>query len=1009
MAGRGVVIAFQGEHGAYSEAAARKLFSGLGEAAAGIQYLGMPQFADVFDSVQKGSAMYGMVPVENTLGGSIHANYDLILKCPDLHVVAELDFQVQHCLIGPPSTSRNEIRCVMSHWQALAQCDGYLRAWGVETQVAFDTAGSAKMIKEQGLRNHAAIASELAAETYGLEVLAKGIQDIQYNHTRFLLLSREACAVTTAQQGVKTTVIFWAPHTPGALHRAVAAFFLRNLAICKTESRPVPPQHWRELKGQLTTSGELLETKYHYIFYLDVLAHAESEAMRNALDQVREFSPFVRTIGPYPTGGTLTEDVIFKTKAVMPLPSSTPKTKHEGLRIGIFGFGKFGQYLGKRLADQHRVFVTSILPEEGKRASSLGCTWVDWETATATMLSTLSVDILVISTAMTCFEEVVKKIATDEEVLREARPLVVDVLSVKSYPKEVLLRHLPKECDILCTHPMFGPESGKHGWNGLPFVFEMVRSEQNYGRMGKFLAIFEAAGCRMEAMQCEEHDKLTAASQFITHLTGRLLDELKCSSTPIDTVGYQNLCLIADHVCKDSFDLFYGLFKYNENSKEQLNLLKQGILSVEQQLMERKRQEDRGELQNEEASASSIVFSSTVRRVKESTTCQIFSQAKQLIEEGKQVNKSACLGEPGYPPPPVVITAIEEAAAKGQTRYTVVQGDIDLRKLICADIRKQTGVEYKPENVLVSCGAQQAIYQALLAICEEDDDVVIPTPTWVSYPDMVQLVRASPLLVETTFENDYILQPEALEKALNSSDKIRAIILQNPSNPTGAVIPQNILAGLAEVLRRPEFAHIYVIADEIYSRLVHDTPFVSFASLPGMQRRTIMINGFSKAYAMTGLRLGYMAADHKAVASAALKLQGQITSCASSIVQKAGIAVLREEQAVEEWLSERKRELRANRDLTLSRLRAISGVRCCTPQGAFYVLADISAVLKKGSVKTSEGFCQHLLKEHLVALVPGEAFHAPGTVRISYACSRSELEAALDGFAACVSALGAML
>lgn len=1000
--------AFQGEPGAYSEAAAIQLFSGaLGEAATScFRFQGLHSFSDVFDAVQKGSAMYGMIPVENTIGGSIHANYDLMLRCSDLHVVAELDFHVKHCLIGPPGTTRNDIRLVMSHWQALAQCDGYLRAWGVQTKVAFDTAGSAKMVKEQGLKDTAAIASELAASTYGLEVLARNIQDIQFNHTRFLLLSREPCSVPRdpgkADSNVKTTVIFWAPHIPGALFKCVSTFALRDIGIIKTESRPVPPQHWKELEQLLPESSDPgSKAKYNYIFYVDVSAHAESEAMKNALDHLRELTPFVRTLGPYPTGGTLTLDVALRTRAVMPPPAAILQEKKDGMKIGIFGFGKFGQYLSRRLLEHHQVYVTSIEPELSPSATEMGCVWVPWSQAAQDMLLSYRVEVLVIATSMLAFEETVSRLPA--AVLQQTKPLVVDVLSVKSYPKQVLLTHIPQECDILCSHPMFGPESGRNGWHGLPFVFDIVRTS-NWDRTQQFLSIFELGGCRMVSMTSEEHDKQTAASQFITHLTGRVLAEHGVEPTPIDTVGYQNLCLIAEHVCKDSFDLFYGLFKYNPNSMQQLCLFKRGIADVERQLQQRCKVESTGEAST--SSTSALSLSSMIGRISESKTAQIQALSKQMQDEGQKVNGALCVGEPGYAPPPEVLAALKEAPLNGHTKYTVVQGDIELRRAICEDLRQRKGVEYTPEQILVSCGGKQAIYQALLAVCDEGDEVLVPTPCWVSYHDIARLCRATPVPVETLASDGYVLRAGSLAAALEASGPLcKVVVLCNPSNPTGALIPAAELNEIAEVLRRPEFSHVYVLADEIYERIVYDADHVCFAALPGMKRRTLLINGFSKGYAMTGLRLGYLAAAHDGVAAAALKLQGQITSCASSVVQRAALAALRGGASVEDWLQARLKELRQKRDLIVSHLRKLPGIDCPTPEGAFYVFPDLSKLFARhgAKVKSSEEFCCVLLREHKVALVPGEAFHAPNTVRFSYACNMEDLEAALDAFAACVA------
>lgn len=567
------------------------------------------------------------------------------------------------------------------------------------------------------------------------------------------------------------------------------------------------------------------------------------------------------------------------------------------------------------------------------------------------------------------------------------------------------MEHLPQECDVLCTHPMFGPNSGKNGWQGLPFVFEFVRAQQ-WDRAQRVLAFFEGAGCRMVSMTGEDHDKQSAASQFITHLTGRLLAAHGCEETPIDTVGYKNLCNISDLTCSDSFDLFYGLFKYNPNAQDQLDLIKRGIADVEQQL--------RGQLAAEWAAPKvgeglgPLHMSSMVARIPESKSAQIIALSKQLQAEGFAVNAALCVGEPSYAPPPEVSKALRDSPHAGHTKYTVVQGDSKLREAICRDLQERKGITYKPNQIIVSNGGRQSVYQALLAVCEEGDEVLVPQPCRSSYHDIAQMCRATPVPIATEASDGYLLQPGPLAAALQASaSRCRCLILCNPCNPTGAAIPPSTLQAIAEVLRRPEFAHVYVLADETYERIVYDTEHLCFASLPGMQERTLLVNSFSKTYAMTGLRLGYLAAGSARAAVAVGKLQGQISSCASSVSQQAGLVALGGGAAIEEWVNARVSDLRRNRDFVLGKLRALPGVECATPQGAVYVLPDISKALQsEGSgVKTSEEFCVLLLEKHKVALVPGEAFHAPGTVRLSYACAMPDLEAAMDAFAKCLSDL----
>lgn len=389
-----------------------------------------------------------------------------------------------------------------------------------------------------------------------------------------------------------------------------------------------------------------------------------------------------------------------------------------------------------------------------------------------------------------------------------------------------------------------------------------------------------------------------------------------------------------------------------------------------------------------------------------SKTAEIQALSTKLKQEGKKINSALCIGEPDYDPPLQVLNAVAEAAEKKITRYTVVQGDLELRKAICTYLKDKKSVEYAPEQICVSNGGKQSIYQAFMSILDEGDEVLVPTPCWVSYMDIARLCRAVPVPVETRAEEGYMLKPEALEAALKKSgDKCKILVLCSPNNPTGAVLSKAALEALAALLRRPEYEHVYVLSDEIYEQLVFDTPHVNFASLEGMKERTLLIGGFAKGWAMTGFRLGYLAAPMPA-ASAAIKLQSQITSCACSLSQHAGIAALRE--VPEEWYANNVKDLREKRDFVVGKLQAIPGITCVVPQGAFYVLPDLSACLGPGAkVASGDEFCKVLLQEYNVALVPGGAFEAPMAFRISYAATKENLTHAMNAIVECVAAVRA--
>lgn len=397
---------------------------------------------------------------------------------------------------------------------------------------------------------------------------------------------------------------------------------------------------------------------------------------------------------------------------------------------------------------------------------------------------------------------------------------------------------------------------------------------------------------------------------------------------------------------------------------------------------------------------SDIQVNPLVASVKPSKTVEVFGVVKQLQSEGVEVT-SLCVGEPDFPPPRAVLEATTTAVTGGDTRYTAVTGTADLRKAIADDLAKRKGTVYDPlTEIVVGNGAKQSVYQSVLAVCGTEDAVLIPTPYWPSYPEMVALAGAQVVEVEATADTGYLMTPQQLRETLEANPNIKLLMLCNPSNPTGGVYSRTDLEGLAEVLK--DYPQVAVLADEIYERLVYpptdgsDLPkddwCPSFASIPGMFDRTMTINGFSKAYAMTGYRLGYVAAPAK-LAKAVTTLQSQITSCAGSLSQAAGVAALT--RVDESWLDDNAQVMQEKRDYVLEALSQMPHVKLpLPPRGAFYVLPDLSRAPKYNGDDTQ--LCLDLLQEEKLALVPGSSFGAPGCVRISYATSKEELGVAMD-------------
>jgi len=387
------------------------------------------------------------------------------------------------------------------------------------------------------------------------------------------------------------------------------------------------------------------------------------------------------------------------------------------------------------------------------------------------------------------------------------------------------------------------------------------------------------------------------------------------------------------------------------------------------------------------------MISKRASQIAPSETLKITGRAKELQRAGKPVI-SLSAGEPDFHTPRHICEAAIKAINDGFHGYTANPGTPELRQAIIDKLKRDNGLEYEASQIVVSNGAKQSVGFSCLALIDEGDEVIIPAPYWVSYPQMVKLAGGTPVAVSSKFENNYKLTPDQLEGAI--TDKTKALILCSPSNPTGSCYTAEELSGLADVLRK--HPNIVVISDEIYEYIVFDQKHVGIGQVaPDLKDRLVVINGFSKGFAMTGWRLGYLAAP-QAIASAVAKIQSQETSAPSSISQKAGEAAythsLEEVHAMRDAFKER-------RDFIVDYLNNLDGVSCFKPGGAFYVFPDISAYLNKKtqdgkSIETSTDLCMYLLEEHNIALVPGDAFGEPNGVRISYAASMDNINEALE-------------
>ncbi len=384
------------------------------------------------------------------------------------------------------------------------------------------------------------------------------------------------------------------------------------------------------------------------------------------------------------------------------------------------------------------------------------------------------------------------------------------------------------------------------------------------------------------------------------------------------------------------------------------------------------------------------ILSQRVSQLAESETLKMARMARELKALGHDVI-SLSLGEPDFDTPNHIKDAAYQALQDGYTKYTPVSGLPELTKAISEKFKRDNNLDYKPEQIVVSNGAKQSVYNLCQALLDPGDEVVVFAPYWVSYWEIVKLSGGVPVPVYAGVDRDFKPSPEQLDAAITARTKF--VLFSSPCNPTGTVFDRAELTAYAEVLARHD--HVLVVSDEIYEYINFTHEHVSIGSLPQVKNRTITINGFAKGFAMTGWRLGYMGAP-KFIADACSKIQGQVTSGAASFSQKAGAVALLSNLEPTEAMREAFRE---RRDIVLSLLEEIPGIKANHPEGAFYVFPDVHAYFGKTDgqvlIQNSDDFCDYIMSNSYVGLVSGAAFGDPNCFRLSYAASEAELREAL--------------
>jgi aspartate aminotransferase len=383
-------------------------------------------------------------------------------------------------------------------------------------------------------------------------------------------------------------------------------------------------------------------------------------------------------------------------------------------------------------------------------------------------------------------------------------------------------------------------------------------------------------------------------------------------------------------------------------------------------------------------------LSDRINKLSTSQTLAMAALARELKAQGKDII-SLSLGEPDFNTPDFIKEAAKKAIDENYSTYSPVEGYLELKEAICRKFKRDNNLDYKPSQIVVSTGAKQSLYNIAQCMINDGDEVILPAPYWVSYYEIIKMAGGIPVEVPTSVETDFKITPAQLEKAI--TPKTKMIWYSSPCNPSGSVYNREELTALSKIIEK--YPNIFIVSDEIYEHINFSGTFCSIATIPGMFERTITVNGVAKAFAMTGWRIGYIGAP-EFIAKACTKMQGQVTSGANSIAQRATIAAVDADPAV---LNDMVKAFHNRRDLVVKLTKDIPGLKLNIPEGAFYIFPDVSSyfgkTLRGKVINNADDFSMYLLGEANVATVTGDAFGNPNCIRISYATSEEILTEAL--------------
>lgn len=793
-------IGFQGIENCYSHQVLKKYLLSQ------VDSKGYQTFEKVFEDLADDNIDFALIPIENSIGGCIFVNYNLFYKY-GIEIHCEFQHSIEHSLYSTDKFER--IEKVISHPQALQQCKENLRLHNITPIEFWDTAGSVEELRKINDPTMGCIAPSGLGGNDVYEHKTK-FNDLEKNITRFYLVSIKSKEknhgnVLKENLKFKNTKIsghIIAKDKVGILSEYLNYFSKRNINLTKIESVPY-----------LGYDRDV----FSYLFFIEGILPENSDKIESDIEGFHSFGSF--PILNYP---------------IKQIPNIQNESK---INIGIIGFGRFGQFIANQMAkykDRSKFnIIATNRSDKSEDANKMNILFQNKEEFIKNEF-----DIIIFATSILSFEQVLYSYPKDFLL----KSIIVDVLSVKEYPKKVLNNYI-NGCNMINTHPMFGPDSAKYSWKDKKFVYHLENiSEQFEDRSKIFLNFWKDMGCEMIEMTPEEHDMKAANSQFITHFIGRLLELCQCQNTDVDTDGYKSLLKIMDHTMNDSWDLFYALSKYNKKSIDTIERIKYQLVNLENKLL----------------------FPNG-KPVKESQTGIVYKKILNLKAGGKDVINSA-IGVPSWYP--------KVESYSFSSCYSTAKGNIDLIYNLVKYYNNNYDVNINSNNLLIGCGAKPSLYLAFKYLTKNGSKWLIPNPYWTSYPDMIESLGGSSIILNSNVSNNFEFNLNDLEDNLKNS-RINGLILCNPNNPTGLCYSDDYIEKIVILCKKYDK---YLIVDEVYLPLTDNITSYKIASKLDFNK-IIIISSFSKYWALPGWRVGWILSNEK-ITNDLVKLQSCIFTCA---------------------------------------------------------------------------------------------------------------------------------